>query len=66
MSGSYFATDPMPSPWVHPELELCKRSSEGLDSTVAETPAAFEALEAGGHVMKILVDCTDKTEAAAV
>ncbi|MGO4425053.1 hypothetical protein AB4Z54_41795 [Streptomyces sp. MCAF7] len=43
-----------------------QRSSEGLDSTVAETPAAFEALEAGGHVMKILVDCTDKTEAAAV
>ncbi|MFD9138636.1 zinc-binding dehydrogenase [Streptomyces bottropensis] len=29
---------------------------------LAEAPAAFEALEAGGDVMKILVDCTDTTD----
>ncbi|MGW0707844.1 zinc-dependent alcohol dehydrogenase [Streptomyces sp. NPDC002643] len=29
---------------------------------LAEAPSAFEALEAGGDVMKILVDCTDKAE----
>ncbi|MDX3311002.1 zinc-dependent alcohol dehydrogenase [Streptomyces sp. NPDC054884] len=30
---------------------------------LTEAPAAFEALEGGGDVMKILVDCTDGTEA---
>ena len=29
---------------------------------LSETPAAFEALEAGGNVMKILIDCTDHSE----
>jgi threonine dehydrogenase-like Zn-dependent dehydrogenase len=29
---------------------------------LTEAPAAFEALEAGGDVMKILVDCADTTE----
>ena len=29
---------------------------------LAEAPSAFEALEAGGDVMKILVDCIDKAE----
>ncbi|MEH0638226.1 alcohol dehydrogenase catalytic domain-containing protein [Streptomyces bottropensis] len=29
---------------------------------LTEAPAAFEALEAGGDVMKILVDCTDTTD----
>ncbi|MEU3782060.1 alcohol dehydrogenase catalytic domain-containing protein [Streptomyces sp900129855] len=33
---------------------------------LTEAPAAFEALEAGGDVMKILVDCTDEAEGAAV
>ena len=28
---------------------------------MTEAPAAFEALESGGDVMKILVDCTDET-----
>ncbi len=32
---------------------------------LAEAPAAFEALEGGGDVMKILVDCTDDTQGAA-
>jgi (R,R)-butanediol dehydrogenase / meso-butanediol dehydrogenase / diacetyl reductase len=31
---------------------------------MAEAPAAFEALESGGDVMKILVDCTDDTDDA--
>ncbi|MGY4926591.1 zinc-dependent alcohol dehydrogenase [Streptomyces sp. 900105755] len=33
---------------------------------LTEAPAAFEALESGGDVMKILVDCTDDTQGAAV
>lgn len=33
---------------------------------LTEAPAAFEALESGGDVMKILVDCTDDTRGAAV
>ncbi|NUS59176.1 MAG: zinc-binding dehydrogenase, partial [Streptomycetaceae bacterium] len=33
---------------------------------LTEAPAAFEALEGGGDVMKILVDCTDDTQGAAV
>ncbi|MFF7982845.1 zinc-binding dehydrogenase [Streptomyces sp. NPDC007901] len=33
---------------------------------LTEAPAAFEALESGGDVMKILVDCTDGTQGAAV
>ncbi|MGW5656817.1 zinc-dependent alcohol dehydrogenase [Streptomyces humi] len=33
---------------------------------LTEAPAAFEALESGGDVMKILVDCTDETRGAAV
>ncbi|MER6272863.1 alcohol dehydrogenase catalytic domain-containing protein [Streptomyces sp900105755] len=33
---------------------------------LTEAPAAFEALESGGDVMKILVDCTDGTRGAAV
>ncbi|MEU1268428.1 alcohol dehydrogenase catalytic domain-containing protein [Streptomyces sp. NPDC005799] len=33
---------------------------------MTEAPAAFEALESGGDVMKILVDCTDDTQGAAV
>ncbi|MFJ9250993.1 zinc-binding dehydrogenase [Streptomyces sp. NPDC101776] len=33
---------------------------------LTEAPAAFEALEAGGDVMKILVDCTDDAQGAAV
>jgi (R,R)-butanediol dehydrogenase / meso-butanediol dehydrogenase / diacetyl reductase len=33
---------------------------------LTEAPAAFEALEGGGDVMKILVDCTDAAEEAAV
>ncbi|WP_406442772.1 alcohol dehydrogenase catalytic domain-containing protein [Streptomyces sp. NBC_00631] len=33
---------------------------------LAEAPAAFEALESGGDVMKILVDCTDDTRGATV
>ncbi|MCX3058292.1 zinc-dependent alcohol dehydrogenase [Streptomyces beihaiensis] len=33
---------------------------------LAEAPLAFEALEDGGDVMKILVDCADDTQAAAV
>ncbi|MFI0730516.1 zinc-binding dehydrogenase [Streptomyces sp. NPDC021225] len=44
-------------------------SAERLISKIVpltEAPAAFETLEAGGDVMKILVDCTDETEAAAV
>ncbi|MGW1048894.1 zinc-dependent alcohol dehydrogenase [Streptomyces sp. NPDC001118] len=32
---------------------------------LTQAPAAFEALEGGGDVMKILVDCTDNTEGAA-
>ncbi|MBX7554338.1 alcohol dehydrogenase catalytic domain-containing protein [Streptomyces sp. NPDC004232] len=32
---------------------------------LTQAPAAFEALEGGGDVMKILVDCTDDTEGAA-
>ncbi|OLZ74387.1 Zn-dependent alcohol dehydrogenase [Streptomyces sp. IMTB 2501] len=32
---------------------------------LTQAPAAFEALEGGGDVMKILVDCTDTTEGAA-
>ncbi|MFF4253781.1 zinc-binding dehydrogenase [Streptomyces sp. NPDC001663] len=32
---------------------------------LAEAPAAFEALEGGGDVMKILVDCTTDTEGAS-
>ncbi|BBC31898.1 Molecular chaperone GroES [Streptomyces graminofaciens] len=31
---------------------------------LTEAPAAFEALEAGGDVMKILVDCTDESDDA--
>ncbi|MEV5957757.1 alcohol dehydrogenase catalytic domain-containing protein [Streptomyces sp. NPDC051987] len=31
---------------------------------LTEAPAAFEALESGGDVMKILVDCTDDTQGA--
>ena len=31
---------------------------------LTEAPAAFEALEAGGDVMKILVDCTTDTDTA--
>ena len=33
---------------------------------LAEAPAAFEALEGGGDVMKILVDCSDEARGAAV
>ncbi|MFF0018529.1 zinc-binding dehydrogenase [Streptomyces sp. NPDC005374] len=33
---------------------------------LTEAPAAFQALEAGGDVMKILVDCTDDAQGAAV
>ena len=33
---------------------------------LAEAPSAFEALEGGGNVMKILVDCTDEAQEAAV
>jgi 2-desacetyl-2-hydroxyethyl bacteriochlorophyllide A dehydrogenase len=33
---------------------------------MAQAPEAFEALEGGGDVMKILVDCTDDTQGAAV
>ncbi|WP_369220732.1 zinc-binding dehydrogenase [Streptomyces sp. R39] len=33
---------------------------------LTEAPSAFEALEAGGNVMKILVDCSADTEGAAV
>ncbi|MGW0192170.1 zinc-dependent alcohol dehydrogenase [Nonomuraea sp. NPDC003201] len=33
---------------------------------LTQAPAAFEALEAGGDVMKILVDCTDDAQGAAV
>lgn len=33
---------------------------------LGEAPSAFEALEAGGDVMKILVDCTDEAEEALV
>ncbi|MFF4306919.1 zinc-binding dehydrogenase [Streptomyces sp. NPDC001601] len=33
---------------------------------LTEAPAAFEALESGGDVMKILVNCTDDTRGAAV
>jgi 2-desacetyl-2-hydroxyethyl bacteriochlorophyllide A dehydrogenase len=33
---------------------------------MTEAPAAFEALESGGDVMKILVDCTDEAQGAAV
>ena len=33
---------------------------------LTQAPAAFEALEAGGDVMKILVDCTDEAQEAAV
>ncbi|MGW0843363.1 zinc-dependent alcohol dehydrogenase [Streptomyces sp. NPDC002787] len=32
---------------------------------LTEAPAAFEALEGGGDVMKILVDCTDDSQGAA-
>ncbi|GHI03523.1 Zn-dependent alcohol dehydrogenase [Streptomyces cellostaticus] len=32
---------------------------------LTQAPAAFEALEGGGDVMKILVDCTDNTEGVA-
>ncbi|MHC3470824.1 zinc-dependent alcohol dehydrogenase [Streptomyces sp. 7R007] len=32
---------------------------------MTEAPAAFAALESGGDVMKILVDCTDDTQGAA-
>ncbi|TWE21264.1 2-desacetyl-2-hydroxyethyl bacteriochlorophyllide A dehydrogenase [Kitasatospora atroaurantiaca] len=32
---------------------------------LTEAPAAFEALEGGGDVMKILVDCTSDTEGAS-
>jgi threonine dehydrogenase-like Zn-dependent dehydrogenase len=31
---------------------------------LTEAPAAFEALENGGDVMKILLDCTDNTPGA--
>ncbi|MDN0198861.1 alcohol dehydrogenase catalytic domain-containing protein [Streptomyces sp. S.PNR 29] len=33
---------------------------------LTQAPAAFEALEGGGDVMKILVDCTDDVQGAAV
>jgi 2-desacetyl-2-hydroxyethyl bacteriochlorophyllide A dehydrogenase len=33
---------------------------------LTQAPAAFEALEGGGDVMKILVDCTDDAQEAAV
>ncbi|MCX5053566.1 MULTISPECIES: zinc-dependent alcohol dehydrogenase [unclassified Streptomyces] len=33
---------------------------------LTEAPAAFEALEGGGDVMKILVDCTDDAQGVAV
>ncbi|MGW4964525.1 zinc-dependent alcohol dehydrogenase [Nonomuraea sp. NPDC004186] len=33
---------------------------------LTQAPAAFQALEAGGDVMKILVDCTDDAQGAAV
>ncbi|MFJ8114241.1 zinc-binding dehydrogenase [Streptomyces sp. NPDC096132] len=33
---------------------------------LTEAPAAFEALEGGGDVMKILLDCTDDPQGAAV
>ncbi|MBE1588826.1 2-desacetyl-2-hydroxyethyl bacteriochlorophyllide A dehydrogenase [Nonomuraea angiospora] len=33
---------------------------------LTQAPAAFEALEAGGDVMKILVNCTDDAQGAAV
>ncbi|WP_327426907.1 zinc-dependent alcohol dehydrogenase [Streptomyces sp. NBC_01236] len=33
---------------------------------LTQAPAAFEALEAGGDVMKILVDCTTDTQGAVV
>ncbi|MFC8342321.1 zinc-binding dehydrogenase [Streptomyces sp. NPDC057280] len=33
---------------------------------LTQAPAAFEALEGGGDVMKILVDCTDEAREAAV
>ncbi|WP_371664153.1 zinc-binding dehydrogenase [Streptomyces sp. NBC_00280] len=33
---------------------------------LTEAPSAFEALEGGGDVMKILIDCTDDTQGAAV
>ncbi|MCQ9181002.1 alcohol dehydrogenase catalytic domain-containing protein [Streptomyces sp. IBSBF 2953] len=33
---------------------------------LTQAPAAFEALEGGGDVMKILVDCTDDARGAAV
>ncbi|MEU5312402.1 alcohol dehydrogenase catalytic domain-containing protein [Streptomyces sp. NPDC021562] len=33
---------------------------------LTQVPAAFEALEGGGDVMKILVDCTDEAQEAAV
>ncbi|WP_406430759.1 zinc-binding dehydrogenase [Streptomyces sp. NBC_01589] len=33
---------------------------------LTQAPAAFEALEGGGDVMKILVDCTDDTQGVAV
>ncbi|OPG09532.1 Zn-dependent alcohol dehydrogenase [Streptomyces sp. GKU 895] len=33
---------------------------------LTQAPAAFEALEGGGDVMKILVDCTDEAQEAAV
>jgi threonine dehydrogenase-like Zn-dependent dehydrogenase len=32
---------------------------------LVEAPSAFEALEAGGDVMKILVDCTTETQGGA-
>jgi (R,R)-butanediol dehydrogenase / meso-butanediol dehydrogenase / diacetyl reductase len=32
---------------------------------LTEVPAAFKALEAGGHVMKILVECANETRGAA-
>ncbi|KOV74139.1 molecular chaperone GroES [Streptomyces sp. NRRL WC-3618] len=33
---------------------------------LTEAPAAFQALEAGGDVMKILVDCTNNAQGAAI
>jgi threonine dehydrogenase-like Zn-dependent dehydrogenase len=33
---------------------------------LTQAPAAFEALEGGGDVMKILVDCTDEAQEATV
>jgi hypothetical protein len=33
---------------------------------LTQAPAAFEALEGGGDVMKILVDCTDDAQGVAV